>query len=83
MWKPEANLPGSERQRNTPVIETAFDLVVNRVDRSNVHLKAVSSGALKGRLGEKVAAFTLTFTRRQPGTAVGLGTSLMEKGVAA
>lgn len=71
-------VPGREGQRDTPVVETAFDLVVNRVDSSNVYLKAVSSGVL-----QKVAAVALTFTRRQPGTAEGLATWLMEKGVAA
>lgn len=41
-------LPGREGQRDTPVVKTAFDLVVNGIDSSNVHLHEETAGYGRG-----------------------------------
>jgi hypothetical protein len=82
IYETNAALPGGERQGHTPVVESTFDFPVNRIDCSRVHLKTTQT--MNGYwTHETVAARARTFTRRQPATAEGLGTSAMEKGVAA
>lgn len=41
-------LPGREGQRDTPVVKTAFDLVVNGIHSSNVHLHEETAGYGRG-----------------------------------